>query len=179
MMRLIFLITAFIGLTFSTAFAQNTKQDFINLLGKKEYIEAKEMIPQVLKNNPEDQQLHLLAGDVYFELTEYQNALKIYKEADDIDGGEPEVERKIAKAMSYLGKHKKAIEMLEDLVDDESNVENMIALADAYLKADSTSKAELLITKAKKIDDENPNVLKKLGDLYYSQRVYELAKNNY
>ncbi|MCK5742317.1 MAG: hypothetical protein KAH48_08870, partial [Chlorobi bacterium] len=88
--------------------------------------------------------------------------------------------RKLAKTYSGLGKHKKAIEILLDAVDeDKRDVYTYLELGKVYLAMDSLSPAELYITKAREIDKTIPDAYIALGDLYFARKIYELAKMNY
>ncbi len=163
--------------------AQNTKDEFYNYLENSEYPAAAELIPQLIENNPKDVPIHLIAGDVYMELREYENAHKMYEMADDIDRREPKTLRKLALAKSYINEYEEAIEIMKDLIDDErdddKNIENFLTIADIQIRNGNDDEAELYITKAKRIDDENPQILTALGDLYFARDVYQLAKMNY
>jgi tetratricopeptide (TPR) repeat protein len=167
----------------ATVMLANSKDDFYKHLENSDYPAAAEVIPQLLKDNPDDVELHLMAGDVYMELKEFKKAHDTYKIADDLDRREPRTLRKLACAKSQLNMEEDAIEIMKDLIederDDDKNIENMLALARIYLRMDSTDQAELYITKAKRIDDENPQILTALGDLYFAREVYQLAKMNY
>jgi tetratricopeptide (TPR) repeat protein len=54
-----------------------------------------------------------------------------------------------------------------------------LAYGQALLAADSIQAAELEITKVREMNKTIPDGFLALGDLYYSQRVYPLAKDNY
>lgn len=174
------IILIFLSVSISTA---DVKKDFMTSLENSDYVTAASLIPELIKNNPKDIQLHLLAGDVYLELKEYQKAHELFDEADDLDGNEPTTLRRLAIAKSYIGENEESIEILKELIEDEDdedkNIDIMLTLAEVYIRLDSIDNAELYITKAKKIDDENPQILTALGDLYFASEVYQLAKMNY
>lgn len=182
-MKNLWSVIVLIFFTVGTLFAQDAKEQFMGSLESSDYEAAAKVIPDMLKNNPKDIQLHLLAGDVYLELGEYNKAHDTYNAADDLDGGEPPILRKVATAKSYIGETPEAVKIMKKLIkredDDDENINNFLVLADIYLRNDSTDQAELYITKAKKIDKENPQILTALGDLYFTREVYQLAKMNY
>ncbi|MDQ1265776.1 MAG: hypothetical protein QG635_928 [Bacteroidota bacterium] len=161
-------------------YAQNATQEFKKYYSENNYDKASAFIADAIMENNKDVNFILICGDVYFELEKYQQALDIYKKADDVNSNVPKIMRKIGKAYSYLGEHLKAIEVLKKAVKkDDKDIYTRLELAQAFIKADSLSQAELEITRAKEINDKVPDAYIALGDLYFAQRVYELAKNNY
>jgi tetratricopeptide (TPR) repeat protein len=150
-----------------------------SLVKSKDYTEAEKIIPEVIKQNPKDINAFMLSGDVYTELEKYDKAVDMFYKADDIDRNTTTM-KKLGQAYSFSGNHKKAIEILKDAVKkDQSDVYLLLALGEAYIKADSIDVATLIITKAR---EKNKNIAEPyvaLGNLYFAQKVYELAKNNY
>ena len=168
------------GLTVTSLFGQNTADQVRSLAESKDYPEAAKLLPEALKENWKNTDFVMLAGDIYQNLDDYKKALEMFQRAEDLEGDEPYILRKIGTMHSLLGEHKKALEVLKEAVDeDEDDVYSHLALADAFIRADSLSKAELEITRAKDINSDIPEPWVALGDLYFAQRVYELAKNNY
>ncbi len=160
--------------------AQNAADKVREYAEEKNYYEAVKYIPEASDKNPDDLQLHILMGDIYMELENYKGAVLMYERADDIDGGEPPILRKLGKAYSLQGNHDKAIKILKELMeDDEDNIMNMVELGHAYIRADKLEKARLVITQAAEMGDDVPDAFLALGDLYFAQKVYELAKNYY
>jgi tetratricopeptide (TPR) repeat protein len=179
MKQFLLLVAAFV-LCGNLLYSQSAKDQVKSLAAEENYTEAAKYIPDAIKDNKKDLQLHLLAGDIYENLDMKEQALDMYLKADDIDGGEPYIMRKVGKAYSLLGKHNEAMEWLYDAIDeDEEDVRSRLELGQALIRADSLDKAELVITKARSMDDDIADAWVALGDLYYAQRVYELAKNNY
>jgi len=179
MKQFLILVAAFV-LCGSLLFSQSAKNQVQSLAREENYTEAVKYIPDAIKENKKDLKLHLLAGEIYENLDMMEEALQMYLKADDIDGGEPYIMRKVGKAYSLIGKHNDAMEWLyEAIEDDEEDVLSRLELGQALIRADSLDKAELVITKARSMDKDIADAWVALGDLYYAQRVYELAKNNY
>lgn len=164
-------------------YSQGGYDEINRLYEQKEFMQAAELIPDAVKQDFENLKLFVLAGDVYFELERYEDANLMFEKADNKDGGEPYILKRLGNTQSMLGNHIKAIEYLREAIDEldkkESKAEYKLALAKAYIKADSLSQAELLVTQVKDEDDENPEAYVTLGDLYFAQRVYALAQDNY
>ncbi|MBM2816789.1 MAG: hypothetical protein HW421_3551 [Ignavibacteria bacterium] len=146
----------------------------------KNYDKAAAFVPDALKENQKDWRFAESCGDIYFELEKYPNALQTYLVADDIKSYQTSVMRKIGRTYSIMGKHKEAINILiKATKEDEKDAYNYLELANAYTRADSLTKAELNIQRAKEINKKIPDAAIAMGDLYFKQRVYELAKSNY
>ena len=162
------------------AFSQSASEQVKKYAKEKKYDEAAKYIPDASYKNPKDFALHVLMGDIYMELEDYKNALKMYELADEIDRNEIDVLRKKGRVNSLLGNHEQAIKILKDIVKrDSKNVHNHVELGQAYIRAERLEDARLVITQATQMSDKVPDAFLALGDLYFAQKVYELAKNNY
>ncbi len=179
-MKKVLLILAILTVNMNIAFSQSAIDNVRSLAESKDYVQAKVFIPQAIMENKKDFDFMVLAGDIYLELDNLDSALIMYKKADDINDDQPKVMRKIALTLSALDKHNEAIEEMKDAIDeDEKDVYNYLALGKVYLQADSMKQAELYITKAREMNKDIPDAYIALGDLYFAQKIYELAKTNY
>lgn len=146
----------------------------------KDFNKASAFISQAVSENRKDFDFMILAGDIFFELEKNDSALIMYLKADEISGDKTFVLRKIANTYSKLKNVKNALEYAHDAIkEDNKDEKNYLCLGHIYLEADSIKQAELFITKAREINKKSPDAFIALGDLYFAQRVYELAKNNY
>lgn len=160
--------------------AQSISEKINELARNKDYIEAAALISKVVKDNPKDINLLLLCGDIYLELDKIDSARIMYEMADDVKGSVPSTLRKIAKTYSLLGKHNDAIKIVKKAIKESpDDVYNYLALGEVYLKADSMNQATFEIMKARDMDKKIPDADVALGDLYFAQKVYELARSNY
>ncbi len=167
-------------LSFSSLFAQSAADQLRSYVAEKDFEKAAELVDKATDENRKDFDLHVLCGDIYFELEQYQKALELYEEADDIDSDEAPVIRKMANTLSHLNKHDKAMKLLYEAIDDnDKDINNWLQLGKSLIMADSLKAAEIKITRAKVIDDSNPETYIVLGDLYFAKKVYQLACNNY
>ncbi len=145
----------------------------------KDYLAAAPFVLSAVKKEPNNLEALLLAGDVYRELEKLDSALGFYQRAEKIED-EPLVLRKVAAALSELGRHKEAVaKALQAVDDDKKDVYNHIVLGQVYINADSLQKADLVIRRAQTLNKDIPDTYVALGDLYFAQKVYELAKMNY
>lgn len=182
-MKKITLIFLLIALTYNMAFSQADYQEINRLYKSKELLQAAELIPEAVKNDFKNLELFVLSGDIYFELERYQDAYNLFKKADDIDGGEPYILQRLGLTNSMLGKHLEAIQNLKEAVKESKKGKDLnnvkLILAKVYIAADSLNQAELIVTQVRDEDKKNPEVYVTLGDLYFAQRVYALAQDNY
>ncbi|MDT3738330.1 MAG: tetratricopeptide repeat protein [Candidatus Kapabacteria bacterium] len=146
----------------------------------KDFEAAAKFAPDAVKENPDNREILLLAGDVFVEMDRNDEALNAYQRAYNTDKKNLVSIRKYGKSLSLTGKHKEAIELFLDAVKrNQNDVQVRLELANAYLRTDSLDKAELVITQAREIDKKSPDAFIALGDLYLKQRVYELARMNF
>lgn len=176
------LVMVFVLIFINTLFltGQSAYEKMRSLVNESDYSKASEFIPQAIKDNPKDINVHILAGDIYFELENYQKALDMYQKADDIKSKQTSVLRKIGKTLSELGRHQDAIKILKDAVSvDKNDFRNLLELGNAYIKGNQLNEAELTITKAREMNRKSSEAFVALGDLYFAQKVYPLARSNY
>jgi tetratricopeptide (TPR) repeat protein len=163
----------------SCASADNL-EEIRRLYREKQYSESARLIEAYLRSEPTSVEALILAGDVYGQLDQPEKALEYYRAAYQREKENPEVLRKYARLLSERGQHSEAIELLRRAVRSHPrDVMLRLAYGQALLAADSIQAAELEITKAREMNKTIPDGFLALGDLYYSQRVYPLAKDNY
>ncbi len=175
-----FLLSTLLILFTINLLSQSAKDNMIKYYEEQNYSKAAEYAAETMNKNPDDFNLALLAGDIYYSLTEFEQALKYYMMADEIDGSEPPAEWRIGVTKSQLGMHQEALNLLNELANDEKEDINVqLALGEALINADSIARAELIITRVKTMAPDNPKSYIALGDLNFARRVYELSKQNY
>ncbi|MDR0926234.1 MAG: tetratricopeptide repeat protein [Ignavibacteria bacterium] len=167
-------------LSIGLSLAQTPVSNFRNFANEKEYEKAGELAQQVLNENPNDFDIAMEVGDVYTELEEYSKALNAYSKARSISDKGNKALAKHARTLTALERSKEAIEELKKpLEKDKKNMELLIALADAYLHSGDVKNAEVQINNARSIDNKNAEVFIMLGNIYYDQSIWELARTNF
>ncbi len=146
-----------------------------------DFTTAARLYEEALKQSPRDKSVLVEAGDVNMELDRYAVARDLYRRALDIESGNKMIKRKYGLALSAVGDHSRAIEMLADVMKDDESLENYLALGRAYLASgkDSLSKAELTFQTAQRKFANSADVAVALGDLYFAREVYPLAQQKY
>ena len=182
-MKLFWQIIAISIFSISIAFAQNSTSQFRNFLNQKDFERAGEVAQSALTENPNDFELAISVGDVFFELEEFQKALDAYSRAKNINSRDNVAtvrsSIKIANALVALGRQQEAIDDLTKLLErNRRNVDLLLALANALVANGEIRNAEMRVTNARSIDNQNPNVFFMLGRIYFEQNVWELARTN-
>lgn len=179
-MKLIKITTILLFLSLSAAFSQSSKETLRSNINAGDMEAALREIPDVLAQNPDDFDVLMMAGDVYMDYDRYADAIKMYDRASKENRRSSEARLKLAKSLSLSGNIKNALETINDAIKrDEKNLTLTLELANIYLRADSLSQAELVITRAREMDKKSPLPYIALGDLYFKQTIYELARVNY
>ncbi|OGU15330.1 MAG: hypothetical protein A2X61_12610 [Ignavibacteria bacterium GWB2_35_12] len=161
-------------------YGQSNYEAIRNYVYNGDYMNAAALIPAAVRENPKNESMLILCGDIYLELDKLDSALIMYRKADGVNSDEPPTMRKIGRTLSLMGHHFEAIKILKDAVKEApEDVYNYLELGRAYIEADSMKLAEFNIAKAREINKTIPDAYVALGDLYFAQKVYELAKNNY
>jgi tetratricopeptide (TPR) repeat protein len=190
MKRLLAFGVAFV-LASSATFAQGNLQKAKELLAAKEYQSALPAAVAAVKDNPRDLPSLLLLGDVYDAIDQQDSALAYYQKAQDVDYWKPEVMRKVALGLSAVGKHGDALKKAEELTKTHAkDAESFLVLSQVYIAGNESpefvkakvenplTKADAAVIKAQSINKSAASFVAR-GDLYFAQRVFELAQNNY
>ncbi len=164
----------------SAAEAQKSAATIKEYIKTSDYNDAAQLVPQALKENPKDRKVWEMCGDVYIEVDKIDSALILYRTAYELDKDEMPVLRKVASTLSLLKKHNEAIETINIAIKkDPKNVYYLLDLGRIYINADSLDRASVIITRAREMNKKIPDGFAALGELYFRQKVYELAKQNY
>jgi tetratricopeptide (TPR) repeat protein len=154
--------------------------DARQLFQQKKYADAARAVETYLEREPSSVEALILAGDIAVQLEKPDKALDYYRRAYQRDRENSLALRKYARLLSEKGEHAEALEILRRAVrSNPRDVYLRLAYGQALLAADSIQAAELEITKAREMNKSIPDGFLALGDLYYSQRVFPLAKDNY
>lgn len=175
-------------LAFAPIFAQGNLQKAKEQFTAKEYPAALPLAQAAVKENPRDLASLLLLGDIYDALDQQDSSLAYYQKAQDVDYWKPEVMRKVTLALSAVGKHTEALKKAEELTKTHpKDAESFLVLSQVYVAGneapsfpkDALTKADAAVIKAQSINKELPATYVARGDIYFAQRVFELAKDNY
>lgn len=168
--------------------AQTALQKAQEYYTAKEYPTALPLAQTAVGENPRDIAALLLLGDIYDALDRADSALVYYQKAQDVDYWKPEVMRHVALGLSATGKHNEALKKAEELTRSyPKEAENFLVLSRVYVEGNGSAsfpknaltKADAAVIKAQSINKNLPATYVARGDIYFSQRVYELAKDNY
>lgn len=175
------LLLGLIALVFAVQlFSQDNLGAFRQYYRNKAYQEAYELLPSLVNQKYKDESIYVAFGDVYFEFEKYDSAKIMYEKAYEIRDDREEIIIKLARAHSFLKETDKAIKLLKDYL--KKNIDSWSAsleLGYVYLRADSLKQAEYYIARARDLNKKSAEPLVALGDLYFTQKVYELARMNY
>jgi tetratricopeptide (TPR) repeat protein len=183
-----FMLGACFMLAFAPIFAQSNLQKAKEQFTAKEYPAALPLARAAVKENPRDLASLLLLGDIYDALDQQDSSLAYYQKAQDVDYWKPEVMRKVTLGLSAVGKHAEALKKGEELTKTfPKDAESFLALSQVYVAGnespgfpnDALTKADAAVIKAQSINRELPATYVARGDIYFAQRVFELAKDNY
>lgn len=162
----------------ATLWAQSGIEQAKKFVAQRDYAAAYSAIQSSVRSGITNIDALTLAGEIYLEMDKPDSATIFFAKAHDISDT-PETTRRYAQGLSRSGKHKDAFEILKKLVKKNSkDALNHLALAEAYLDADSLRQGELAIINAREINGNLAEVHLALGNLYFAQGIFELAKNS-
>jgi cytochrome c-type biogenesis protein CcmH/NrfG len=189
MMKKLFLMTCCVVLaSTAVAFGQSDLQKAQTLFKQKEYPAALPLAQAAVKAAPKDVNGLLLLGDIYDALDQSDSSLAYYLKAQDQDYYKPEVMRKVAFGLSNAEKHTDALKKAQEIVKNyPKDPQSYLALAQVYINGNekpgidknALTLADANIIKAQGINKELVEAYVTRGDLYFAQRVFALARDNY
>lgn len=181
--RLAAFVIALFGLLTGGALAQGDDLEQARLQrANQNYPAAAELYERAIKDDPDDHLVLAEAGDVYMQLEDYSRAAELYKRALDERRNAPEYLMRYGTALSHQMMHSEAIKYLRRAVDeDDESLQSFLALGRAYIRAgkDSLPEAQLILQTASNRYKGAADTRIALGDLYFAQRIFELAVNQY
>jgi tetratricopeptide (TPR) repeat protein len=160
--------------------AQSPLEKARQAFAAQELDQAATEIRVALQESPNNTEVLTLAGDIYFGLEQLEKAIDFYKRSYDRDNDIDATARKYARALSEADKHNEAIAVARKAVkNNRTDVYNQLTLGEVLVNADSLNAAELILTKAREMNRTIPDGFLALGSLYYRQRIFESARDNY
>lgn len=178
-MKKLTLLIALVVLSYGAVYAQSVSK-LKTLFKSKDYLEASSFIQDAIKESPKSADVYVISGDVYYELEKIDSARIMYEKAFDLKSSNCEIMRKYGRALSLLNRHTEAFAVLKRaLKEDPKDPYNLLEMGNAYIKADSMNQAELIITRAKSLNSKLGDAYLALGNLYFAQKIWALAKDNY
>lgn len=158
---------------------------------QKDYPAALPLALAAVKANPKDVDALLLLGDVYDALDQADSSLVQYIRAQDVSNAayyRPDVMKRVALGYSGVGKHADALKKAQEIVKNyPKDANSHLVLAQVYINSNEApgadpkalTLADASIIKAQSIDKDLVDIYVTRGDLYFAQRVYEIAKDSY
>jgi tetratricopeptide (TPR) repeat protein len=170
------------------SFAQGSLQKAKDQFAAKEYPAALPFAQAAVKENSRDIPSLLLLGDIYDALDQQDSALVYFQKAQDVDYWKSDVMRRVALGLSGVGKHAEALKKAEEYTKQfPKDPESHLTLSAVYVAGneapgfakDALTRADAAVIKAQSLNKELPATYVARGDIYFAQRVFELAKDNY
>lgn len=176
------LLLGMLMLVSTQLFAQPKPDDkIIDMVNYEDYRGAAAAINKKLSVNPEDAAALYEKGYLLMAEEKYEEAREVFKSGIKSAKKYPYNHIGLARAYHKLG-------LIEDRdnsiaqsikVNKSDDVHVMIALAHGYTDTDQLPQSKLTLYKARETDPTEPRVYEELGDMYYAQKVYDVAQENY
>ncbi len=143
-----------------------------------------ELIKQAIEIYPGNADYHTYLGDVYLEVSLFDQAQQAYENALEVDSNQIFAVNGMGMAYMYLAEYDKAetyilksieIYELNNSVFEKSTdgVDLYITLGRLYERMGEYDKAEETFNRAMEIDENEPGVYTQLGNLYFVKKEYD------
>lgn len=144
------------------------------LLILEQYQEALTFIQDQQANIEDQYTLHYLYSEIYAGLNEYQQAYEHVLKAKEIKSTIPVLGQE-AQLLRFLERYDEALDLLNQIQDEVSEVWLCNEKASIYAAQDLLSEAENWYLKALSIQPDNFFAMLRLGALYYTNKAYDQA----
>ncbi len=147
---------------------------------KKDYEKTVLFALTAISTNPSKIETYLLLGDTYVLMNKINEALNIYKMAEDKGLKSLFLYLSWGSALQKLGKYDKAIEQFNkgiELSQKETNDEIYSRLAKCYYHLNNLEEAKINALKSKEISNDNYLANDVLADIYFQETNYTDAIN--
>ncbi|MCG4585545.1 tetratricopeptide repeat protein, partial [Anaerosalibacter bizertensis] len=150
-----------------------------SLIEKEKEQEAIDFIEDCIKEN-ESPELYNELGNVYYDNKDYENAMKAYKKAVEIDKDYVHSLYNIALIHYRRWSFDKSIDLLNRVLKiNKDYYEALTLLGDIYLKRENFDEALNYYGKSISINNENYSGYEGMGYVYFIQEYYQEALNYY
>ena len=144
------------------------------------FIEAETLTKKILKQNPDDQQLHNIYGQILLKIDKNARAIAHFKKSIKIKANFFDANFNLLKTYYNLKKFNKAISQSKKCLKINSNsIETLILLGNLYKNIDKQKESEKYYNQALKTNTTNSDTYYSLGNLYKKYGEYEKAILNY
>lgn len=176
------LLLAVLVLASTSVFAQPIPEDrIIDMVNYEDFHGASAAITKKLDVNPVNAGALYEKGYLYMAEEKYEDAREVFKEGIKAAKKYPYNHIGLARAYHKLGLIEDRDNSIQQAmkVNKTDDVHVMIALAHGYTSTDQHKASKLTLYKARETDPNEARVFEELGDLYYAQKVYDVAQENY
>lgn len=148
------------------------------LIGNNKWLNAKTVVEDLLKKNPDNVQVLLLNGLINTRLNFTDDAMKAFEAAIRADPQEPEAHLGLAAACFKKKTWKEAADAYAQVVKlrpEDSEAQRGLGLALAQL--DRKDEALKALKEATRLDDEDAATWMALGEIYLAQNLFSPAED--
>ena len=145
------------------------------LFYKKEFVKSQELLEKALAEEPENKDVLLLLGQVYYAQGQKDLCLELAAKISD-DNENPELLNFLGLMEDYKGNYKEACRYIQKAIKlNGNNDKYYYNLANMYFKQGDTMYAKRYYNLAISLNPQNPNYHFALANLYYSEKHYKRA----
>lgn len=118
-------------------------------------------------------------GVIMSELGHPDTAIKIFEATLKINHHYPKAQLNLANLLYQEGQTQKALKLYSTIINQHhSYPQAYVALGKIIIK-NTAKKGTILLEKASQLDPHNPKLQKMIGDLYFSNNMFDKAKQHY
>lgn len=145
-------------------------------LANKQPAEALKAFQRALQITPNLGMVYRRLGDAQRLTEKEKEAINAYKYAIQFGYRTPETRYFLATMLAKTGKHKEAIDSLNEVANEAPTADVYVALGNSYQALKRDVSALEAYRKATELDPNSAIAFDKLGDVFYKQREYVKAK---
>jgi tetratricopeptide (TPR) repeat protein len=151
------------------------------LVTMERYSDALDIIVKHVDQFKQDASIHVVAGDIFTQMGQYEQALSSYKKARRVDPVNSKVKEALAYANQRMGHAREALVLFRELEHEyESDGKNeswafLLAMGDCHMQLGEYHKAKRAFEKVSEHDQLNPQIWTRLARTALSRGIYDEA----
>lgn len=148
------------------------------LVTMERHADALKIIVEHVDQFKQDASIHMLAGNIFTHMAQYEQALSSYQKARQIDPANLKIKEELAYANHRLGHARAALALFQELDSEQpSNKEDeswayLVAMGDCHMQLGEYHKAKRAFEKVSKIDRLNPHIWTWLAKTALSRNLF-------
>ena len=152
------------------------------LVTMERHADALNIIVEHVDQFKQDASIHMVAGNIFTHMGQYEQALSSYKKARRIDPANFKIKEELAYANHRLGHAREALALFQELDNEQPSRQEdeswayLVAMGDCHMQLGEYHKAKRAFEKVSEVDQLNPHIWTWLAKTALSRNLFDDAE---